>query len=41
VNEGDIVRRVYFPYKPISYRFSDGKSISKMKALTGGNGVYD
>jgi hypothetical protein len=41
VNSGDIFRRQYFPYKPISYRFADLNSIAKMKSLTGGNGVFD
>lgn len=36
-----ILRRTYFPYKPIRVRLKTQSSIDKMKALTGWDGVYD
>lgn len=37
----DILRRTYFPFKPISYRFADNTNINQMKLLTWWNGIYD
>ncbi len=37
----DKFRRVYYPYKPVRVRVSNWISITKMKALTGGDWVYD
>lgn len=36
-----IFRRVYKPYRPIRVRIQDNNSITKMKLLTGGDGIYD
>lgn len=41
LNSGDILRRQYFPFKPVSYRFADTTSVNAMKLVTGGDGVYD
>lgn len=41
LSAGHILRREYYPYKPVSYRFSDTNSINKMKWITWGSGVYD
>lgn len=38
---GMVIRRQYYPYKPVSYRFADQTSINAMKLLTGWSGVYD
>lgn len=37
----DVIKFVYYPYKVISVRYQDADSIDKMKALTGGNWIYD
>ena len=36
-----VLRRRYNPYQPIRVRVSSPASIAAMKALTGGNGIYD
>lgn len=41
LSAGHILRREYYPYKPVSYRFGDNNSILAMQAITGGSGVYD
>ncbi len=38
---GDSIKLIYYPYKSIRIRAQDPTSISAMKALTGGDGVYD
>jgi len=38
---GHILRRAYFPFKPVSYRFSDLTSVNAMKLATWWNGFYD
>lgn len=38
---GTIFRRVYNPYKPIRVRVKDDASITAMKALLGGDGIFD
>lgn len=39
--EKDIIRFTYYPYKAIRVRVKDPTSIGQMKALTGGDGVYE
>lgn len=41
LNAWDVLRRVYYPFKPVSYRFADLTSVDAMKLVTGGNGYYD
>jgi hypothetical protein len=41
LNSGDIIKISYYPYKNIRVRTKDTASIAAMKALTGGDGVYD
>lgn len=38
---GTLFRRIYNPYKPIRVRVQDAVSIAMMKALIGGDGIYD
>lgn len=36
-----LIKWEYIPYKAIRVRHQDAESISKMKLLTGGSGIYD
>lgn len=36
-----VIRRDYFPYQPIRVRLNDSASIASMKAIGGGDGIYD
>lgn len=38
---GAIFRRVYYPYRPVRVRIRSDDSITRMKALLGGDGIYD
>ena len=38
---GTLIRRVYYPYKPIRVQVEDSASIIAMKALLGGDGIFD
>lgn len=38
---GTKIRFTYIPYKDIRVRYQDNESIAKLKAATGGDGVYD
>lgn len=39
--QGDKIKFTYYPYKDIRVRVQDPASIATMKALTGGDGIYD
>lgn len=41
LTNGDVLRLEYYPYQLISVRYQDSTSIAAMKALTGGDGIYD
>ena len=38
---GTLIRRTYYPYRPIRVQVEDSTSILAMKALLGGDGIYD
>ena len=38
---GDLIKFVYYPYIPVIVQVVDTASVSRMKAITGGDGLYD